>query len=114
LTKLINKRKETVTTPGRVSGYVPGPYYGGYGRYNYPPHYRSWGSYYGRPYDVIYEPPTSQEYVILTIESVLYHLETGKLIWSAQYEMTVEGSVDTMVKNYVTEASKDLKRKKII
>ena len=78
LTKLINQRKETVTTPGRVSGYVPGPYYGGYGRYNYPSHYNSWGSYYGRPYDVIYEPPTSKEYVILTIESVLYYLESGK------------------------------------
>jgi hypothetical protein len=114
LTRLIGQRNATVTTPARVSGYSPGPYYGGYGRYNRPGHYSSWGNYYGRPYDVFYEPATSTEIVILTVESVMYDLKTEQLIWSAQFETVVEGSIDEMIEKYVKEVTKDLKEKKLI
>ena len=114
LTRLIGQRKETVTTPARVSGYSPGPYYGGYGRYSRPVHYNSWRNYYGRPYSVLYEPATSTEQVILTVESVMYDLVSEQLIWSAQYETVVEGSIDTMIDQFVKEVTKDLKSKDLI
>lgn len=114
LTRLIGQRKETVVTPGRVSGYTSGPYYGGYGGYNRPSYYNSWGNYYGRSSIVMYEPATSTEYVILTVESVMYDLKTEQLIWSAQYETTVEGSIDKMMQDYVKEVTKDLKSKRLI
>jgi hypothetical protein len=114
LTKLIGQRKETVTTYGGHSGYVPGPYYGGRGRYARPHYYNSWGSYYGRRHDVFYTPPMKNEYVILTVESVMYDLQTEELIWSAQLETTVEGSIDNMMKDYVEQVSKDLKGKGLI
>jgi hypothetical protein len=114
LTKLIGQRKETVVTPGRTYGYSPGPYYGGYGRYARPVHYNTWGGYYRHPHDVFYEPPTTNELIILTVESVMYDLKTEQLIWSAQYEAVVEGGLDKMVQNFVNAASKDLKGKGFI
>jgi hypothetical protein len=101
LTRLIGQRKEIVTTTAYDPVYSPGPYYGGYGRYN-------------RPHAFSYMPTTTTERVILTVESVMYDLKTEQLIWSAQFETTVEGSIDKMVEKYVQEVAKDLKGKKII
>lgn len=114
LTRLVGQRKETVTTPAHVSGFSPGPYYGGYGHYGRPGYYSSWRNYYGHPYDVFYEPATTTERVILTVESVMYDLKTEQLIWSAQFETVVEGSIDKMIEKYVKEVAKDLKGKKLI
>jgi len=109
LTKLIGTRKETVTSPGRVSGYNSSPYYGGRGSY-----YNSWGSYYGRRTDVVYTPATSTDFVILTIESVLYDLATEEMIWSGQLETIVEDNLEKMVQDFVHIVSKDLAEKGII
>lgn len=108
LTKLVDSRTETVTSPGHVSGYNSGPYYGRRGGYN------NWGSYYGRRSDVVYTPPTSTEFVILTIESVLYDLKTEEMIWSAQLETVVEGNLEKMVQDFAETVSKDLTEKGII
>lgn len=109
LTKLVGQRKETVTTPGRVSGYSSGPYYGNRGGY-----YNSWGSYYGRRTEVIYEPPTSTEFTILTIESVMYDLQSEKMIWSGQLETVVEENIEKNVEDFVKEVTKDMASKGII
>ena len=111
LTRLIGQRKETVVTPGRAYGYSPGPYYGGLGGYARPGHYSSWRNYYGHPYSFVYEPATSTEIVVITVESVMYQLQTEQLIWSAQYETVVEGGLDKMVADYVKAASKDIRAK---
>jgi hypothetical protein len=115
LTKLVGQRKETVTTPGRVSGYSSGGYgnrggyYGNRGGY-----YNNWGSYYGRRHEVVYTPPTSTEFTILTVESVLYDLETEKMIWSGQFETVVEQDIEKNIKDFVIEVSKDMADKGII
>jgi len=114
LTRLVGQRKETVTTPAHVSGYSSGPYYGGPGVYARPVHYSRWGHYYGHAHDIVYEPTTSTEIVILTVESVMYDLKTEQLIWSAQFETEVEGSIDEMMQDYVKEVTKDLKKKGLI
>ena len=114
LTQLINQRKESVTSPGRISGYTSGPYYGGRGYYDRPSYYRNWGSYYNRRTDIIYEPPTTTEFVVLTVESVLYDLKSGEMIWSGQLETVVEGNIEKMMQDYVKEVTKDLKAKGLI
>lgn len=114
LTRLIGQRTELVTTPASGAVYISGPYYGGYGRYNRPGHYGSWGNYYGHRQVVAYTPTTTTERVIVTVESVMYDLKSEELIWSAQYETAVEGSIDEMIGAYVKEVAKDLKNKKII
>ena len=116
ITQLIDTRKETVTSPGRVSGYSSGPYYGGRrggysGRGGY---YNNWGSYYGRRTDITYQPPTSTEFVIATVESVMYDLKTEEMIWSGQLETVIEGNFEKMVQDFVDTVSKDLTAKGII
>jgi len=106
LTNLVNQRTEKVTTPGRVysSNYSSTPYYR-----NRPTHYNNWGRYYNRPTDITYQPPSTDTFVVLTVESVLYDLKTEKLIWSAQLETLVEGNIESMIQDFVKTVTKDLK-----
>ncbi|MBW2451535.1 MAG: hypothetical protein JRE16_00430 [Deltaproteobacteria bacterium] len=113
LTQLIDQRTESVTTPGRVSGYSSGPYYGDRGYYDRP-YYRNWGSYYDRRYDITYEPPTTTQFVVLTVESVLYDLKTEEMIWSAQLETVVDGNIDKMIQDFAEVVTKDLSEKGMI
>ncbi|MBW2476284.1 MAG: hypothetical protein JRE63_03045 [Deltaproteobacteria bacterium] len=114
LTQLVNQRKESVTSPGRISGYSSGPYYGGRGYYDRPNYYRSWGSYYNRRTDITIEPPTTTEFVVLTVESVLYDLKSGEMIWSGQLETVVDGNIEKMMQDYVKVVTEDLKSKGLI
>jgi hypothetical protein len=114
VTKLINQRTETVTSPGYASGYSSN-YGGGRGYYGARNRggYGGWGNY-SRSYNVTYMPPTSTQFVILTVESVLYDLKTEEMIWSAQLETVVEGNIEKMMQDYVDTVTKDLKDKGLI
>lgn len=115
LTKLVSQRTETVTSPGYVSGYSSGPYYGGRrGGYSRPSYYNRWGSYYNRSYDVVYQPPTTTEFLILTVESVLYDLHTEEMVWSAQLETVHEGNIEKMFQDFVKEVTTDLEKNGLI
>jgi len=106
LTRMIRKRTETVVSPGRVTGYETGP------AYYYPsPYYRSYNTYYTRRYETIYEPPKVAQYQIATVESNLYDTTTKELIWSAQLETTVEGSLQKMIDDYIDVVIRDMKEK---
>ncbi len=112
ITKLINQRTETVTSPGYASGYSSN-YGGGRGYSGGRRGYGGWGNY-SRSYNVTYMPPTSTQFVILTVESVLYDLKTEEMIWSAQLETVVEGNIEKMMQDYVDTVTKDLKDKGLI
>ena len=113
LTKLVGQRTETVTSPGYASGYTSR--YGGRGGYGRGGYGRGgWGSYYNRSYDVVYQPATTTEFVILTVESVLYDLKTEEMIWSAQLETVLEGNIEKMMQDYAKEVTKDLKANNLI
>jgi hypothetical protein len=114
LTKLISQRKETVTTPGSVSGYSSGSYYGDRGGYGRSSHYRNWGSYYNQRTEIVYHPATTTEFTILTVESVLYDLKTEGLIWSAQLETYVEGDINKMMQDFAGEVTTDLEGKGLL
>jgi hypothetical protein len=59
-------------------------------------------------------PATTTDFVVLTIESVLYDLKTEEMIWSAQLETVVEGNIDEMVQAFAEIVTKDLKGKGLI
>ena len=44
----------------------------------------------------------------------MYDLITEELIWSAQLETAMEGSIDAMMQSYVEQVAKDLKKKSLI
>ena len=76
--------------------------------------YGGWDSYYTRRYDVVYQPATTTEFVILTVESVLYDLKTEEMIWLAQLETVLEGNIEKMMQDYAEIVVEDLKEKKLI
>jgi len=113
LTKLIGQRRENVNNPGRASGYSSEYGYanrGGRGNYGS----GGWGKYYNRNYDVVYSPPTTTEFVTLTVESVLYDLKTEEMIWSAQFETVLEDNIEQMMQAFTKNVTKDLKEKGLI
>ncbi len=114
LTKLIGQRKQSVTRPGRVSGYSYRPYNRRDGYYNRPAYYNNWNSYYNQRVDVIYEPPTTTHFTVLSVESVIYDLKTEEMIWSAQLETVVEGDIEKMMQDFVEQVTKDLKNQGLI
>jgi len=115
ITRLLGKRTEEVTTPGRISGYTSDPY--GYGPYGYAPpdpYYRNWGSYYDRRFEATYEPPTVTQLQIATLEANLYDAKTGDLIWSAQLETVIEGNLQILIADFVQTVMKDLRQQGLL
>jgi hypothetical protein len=111
--KVVSQRSETVINPGYVS-YGGRGYYGGRGGRG------GYGGYYGgrggfRSYDsAIYQPSTSTEFTIFTVESALYDLQTGEMIWSANLEVVDEINFEKGVQDYVEVVTKDLEDKGLI
>jgi hypothetical protein len=116
LTRLVGQRKKGSVSGGQTSyTYTPGPYSAGPAFHKLPKDspYTNWASYYsfGR---MNYVAPAKADFVILTVESVLYDLKTEELIWSAQLETRLEGNFENMVRTFVDEVTKDLKGKGLI
>jgi len=109
MARAINTRTEQVVNPG----YVSSPGYGGRGYYP-DPHYRHYGGYYSRSYDVVYQPATVSEFQIVTIEANLYSAASGELIWSAQLETVVEANIDALINDFIAVVTKDLKDKGLL
>ena len=101
MTRVTDRRTETVTTPGYAT-----TYYGGSG---------GWGGYYSRGYaETMYTPSTTTEFQIVTVESNLYETKTGKIIWSAQLEIVVENNLEKLFTDFVKTVTKDLKKDGLI
>ena len=114
MTRIIDKRTEEVVNPGRVTGYrTRHPYYG-YRDYYPRPYYRHYRDYYDRRYEMVYEPATITRYKVITLESNLYDAETGNLIWSAQLETVMEGTMQSMIRDYIEVVTKDLVNQGVI
>ena len=116
LTRLVSQRTKGSMSGGRRSyTYTPGPRSGDLTFHKLPKdsYYRSWSSYYsyGR---INYVEPARADFVVLTVESVLYDLHTEELIWSAQLETRLEGNFENMVQTFVNEVTRDLRKKGLI
>ena len=101
LCRIVDKRIETVTSPGYAT-----TYYGGSG---------GWGGYYSRGYaETMYVPSTTTEFQIATVEATLYETKTGKLVWSAQLETVIENNLEKLFTDFVKTVTTDLKKDGLI
>ena len=108
--RLVDKKKETVTTPSTT--YVSGGYYRSY-PYATPYSYsRSWYGYYDNSYQVSYSPGHSVEYDVSTVETNVFDAKSEGLIWSAMTE-TAETSVTRAITSYIDEISKQFSASKL-
>ena len=78
------------------------------------PYYMNWHSYYSTGYRAVPVQRSVTNLVVLTIESVLYDLQTEELIWSARMETGLESDLESMMKKFVDQAVKELKKNGII
>jgi hypothetical protein len=113
MTRIIDKRTEEVVNPGRVTGYSSYPYYG-YRGYYPRPYYRNYYDYYPRRYEMIYEPATISRFKVITLESNLYDATSGQLIWSAQLETVMDGTMKSIIRDFIKVVTKDLVEQGVI
>jgi hypothetical protein len=129
--RMRNNNCDSVLLTRLVGQKTKGSLSGGRGTYNYTPmpsplgpssqrlpkgqfaHYDTWHTYYSYG-TVNHLPSSSFDNVILTVESVLYDLQTEELIWSAQLETRLEGNIEHMMRIFVDEVVRDLKKKGFI
>jgi len=96
--RLVDKKQETVYTPGET--YVVGSYGGRY--------MGGWHGYYGGAYQVMSTPGYTTEYLISTVESTIYRTDENKRVWSTVTE-TSETSVVQAIDSYIEVIDKQLK-----
>ncbi len=105
VTKLIDKRTETVVTPSQTSVRT-----GDYNSYRAGGSYNRWYPNYSASYDVTTTPSRVQSYDVLTIESTLYAVESEqeKPIWSAQAETAPGGDINSELSELTDKFVKEM------
>lgn len=61
-----------------------------------------------------YEPATISKFQVITIESNLYDAASGELIWSARLETVMEGTMQSMIRDFIKVVTKDLLNQGVI
>jgi hypothetical protein len=108
ITRILGTRIEEVVHPGRIYGYDYGPW--GY----YPRAYYHFWDYYDLRYDMLYEPPTVSRFRVVTLESNLYDVAKGELIWSAQLETVMDDNLEQMIRGFIEVVTGDLLKQGVI
>jgi hypothetical protein len=107
VTHLVDVRQETVHVPARTD------FYGGGGVYGGPAHYRSFDSYYARSYGIVTMPAYNYVEKYYRVETNVYRVADGKLIWTAATDTEDISSLDKAIADFTTVIVKDLRKKKI-
>lgn len=102
----LREKKESTKYVSGTTTYAPASFYGGY--------YGSFYSYYPHMYSNVYQPgyyAASQEIIMNTS---LFDVETGALLWSAQSETTDPSSLDDFANSYSKSMVTHLLKRDII
>lgn len=107
VTRLVDKQTQETIQPGVVG--APGHGVGYYG----------WNDYYRDSVTAVYQLPVSSQETVAIIESKLFDLGTGKVIWSGLIEADIVGTAlsereEGFIRKFVRLVMKDLKKEKLI
>lgn len=97
VTRLTDQRTETSYTPGYA--YTTPAWYGGF------------YGYYGSAWNTVYSPGYLSTEQVVTLETNIYHVKDGKLIWAAVSEVFSPEKIDDAVKSFSKAVSKELFKK---
>jgi len=114
--KLVKKGYDAVLTIGLKDIKEETHYVQGTGYYN-PMSYGYYGSFYGYNsyvYGTVYQPGYYSSTEMIYLETNLWDVETGKLVWSGQSKSTSQGSVDKTANAYARAVVTELINKGII
>ena len=96
VTRFVNKKKETVYTPGTT-------YYSG-----------GWYNWYSRGYGYAASPGYYTEYEVISLSTNIYETQTGKMIWSGMSDTVTGGSAETEIKELIDVITKSLSANELI
>ena len=95
--------------------FVPARRFGVYSGYGYGhAHYGSFYNYYPHAFTYVYIPGYDNTHYVVTLETSLFDLNTGDMIWSGQSNTFAPESVDDVIHNITVLTIKELKQKGII
>jgi len=107
VTHLVDVKQEAVHVPARTDVYTTGGVYGG------PAHYRSFDSYYARSYGVVTTPAYSYVEKYYQLETNIYSVAEGKLVWTAATRTEDTSSIDKAIADFTGVIIKDLRKGRI-
>ena len=99
--RVVGQEQQISYTPG-TSMYVGGPYYGS-----------TWG-YWGYGWGAAYSPGYMTTDQIVSVESLVYSVSQGKLLWAGQSETTNPEDVESFINELVSAVGNDLRKKGLI
>jgi hypothetical protein len=99
--RLVKTDKEQQTTPGYSPTVVPGVGY-----------YNNFYGYYSSA--VTYNPPITYQYEVVTVETNLWDVRTGKLVWTGTTQTFAPGSVNQEAPGFARLITDALAQRKLI
>jgi hypothetical protein len=99
--RLVKTQKEKQYTPGYSPAVVPGVGY-----------YNNFYGYYSAA--VTYSPPVAYEYELVTVETNLWDVRTGKLVWAGTTQTFAPGSVNQEAPGFAKLIINALAERKLI
>ena len=95
--------------------FVPARRFGVYAGYGYGhAHYGSFYDYYPHAFTYVYIPGYDNTHYVVTLETTLFDLNTGKMVWSGQSNTFAPESVDDVIHNITVLTISELRKKNII
>ena len=95
--------------------FIPTRRFGVYAGYGYgDAHYGSFYNYYPHAVNYVYIPGYDNTHYVVALETSLFDLKTGKLVWSGQSNTFAPDSVDDVIHNITELTINELEKKKII
>jgi molybdopterin biosynthesis enzyme MoaB len=95
--------------------FIPARRFGVYAGYGYGhAHYSSFYDYYPHAMTYVYIPGYDNTHYVVTLETSLFDLNTGNMIWSGQSNTFAPESVDDVIHNITVLTISELKKKSII
>ena len=95
--------------------YIPARRFGVYAGYGYGhAHYGSFYNYYPHAYTYVYIPGYDNTHYVVALETTLFDLDSGKMVWSGQSNTFAPESVDDVIHNITMLTINELKKKNIL
>lgn len=80
----------------------------------YPAPYHSYFGYYSYTFDYVHSPGYVTSYIEIHLETNLYDVETGKLVWSGSKRITDERTDKANMKRVIEATIKDLQKNQLL
>jgi hypothetical protein len=82
--------------------------------YHVPSYSGFWGGYYGHSWEMVYEPGYLRTSKVVTVETLVYDLESNTLVWGGRSRTVDPSKLGTFIREIVDEAAKAMRKDGVI